>query len=214
MATTFQLLVCPMCGKTTKLDARKAGTPTYKAGDPQKFFIIQTRLCAGRHGLPKIDETNFIENLDDPELVDLANQLVDMASGLVISALENELPLHRPAILLRLDKLIEENKQLQDRSLPTLDARQTEKLTFDLQDTKKDLLIVIDRCKEAEKQTEIITLSKAHLQRIVDKMKEEQEEDNRDDTILEQGAEIAELKKTIENLQLDIKDYEAKLLSL
>jgi len=207
--TEFLNIGCPMCGKYTPLTHA-----TFKAGDPQQYFIVQKTLALGAHGFKKLDETYFVENLDDQELVILANELFDMSSGLVISALENKLPLHRPAILLRLDKLIGENKELRAKTLPLLEKEQIQKLAFDLQTANKNLSILIPRYKDAKNKNANLILTNDHLQREIDKLKQEKEDDDSADIVFRQEAEISSLKVIIEHLEKDIKKCQDIMLAV
>jgi len=207
--TEITFVGCPMCGKFTPRTIA-----TFKAGDPQQYFIVQKRLCAGAHGFKKMDETYFVENLDDADLIVLANELFDMSSGLVISALENKLPLHRPAILLRLDKLIEENKELRAKTLPLLEKEQIQKLAFDLQTANKNLSILIPRYKDVKNKNANLILANDHLQKENDKLKQEKEDDDSADIVFRQEAEISSLKVIIEHLEKDIKKCQDIMLAV
>ncbi len=198
-----------MCGKYTPLTHA-----TFKAGDPQQYFIIQKTLALGARGFKKLDSTYFVENLGDTDLIVLANELFDMSSGLVISALENKLPLHRPAILLRLDKLIGENKELRAKTLPLLEKEQIQKLAFDLQTANKNLSILIPRYKDAKNKNANLILTNDHLQKENDKLKQEKDDDDSADVVFKQEAEISSLKVIIEHLETDIKKCQDIMLAV
>jgi len=166
--TEIYCIKCPMCGKSTPMKIA-----TLKSGDPPDLAEISIRSCKGRKGFPLVGRSTLRDELESTAGLKLANELIDMAGGILWGCWEEGLydKIHPPLLIYKYSSLldrIKENRKLEDSlrlkmedyrhdNLKLIEAlkverKDREQLGFDLDDAQNQILRlqgVIDQYEEA-----------------------------------------------------------------
>ena len=135
---------------------------SYKVGDPMDMGFIQIRECRGKKGFCKTDEKTLRESIEEyPWLVD---QLVDMASGILMCVHEERLPVHKPAFLLQFEELQRKQRET---------TKEDDSIRFQLDDTTRELAKLKEELKKEREYGDFIRPEYDRVHRENMRLKEE-----------------------------------------
>ena len=100
-----------MCGKTSPLYGKK--TTLKSLHEVSDLALISARRCIGRGGFVRIKNAAGVDvepvplssRLSDPVCLRLANELIDLSSGLLTIVWENNVPVTMPSLLKKMQRL-------------------------------------------------------------------------------------------------------------
>ena len=157
-----------MCGKSTPMKIA-----TLKSGDPPDLAEISIRHCQGRKGFPATGKSTLRDEIGTDAGLKLANELIDMAGGILWGCWEEGLydKIHPPLLIYKYSSLlkkIKENKKLEDSlrlkmedyrhdnlkliAALKVEIKEREQIGFDLDDAQNKILRlqdIIDQYDEA-----------------------------------------------------------------
>lgn len=110
MVKRFIQVKCPMCGLYRNIDQA-----TFKATNPQDLGRTTVRLSRGTYGFPKENDEPIIKHIHDPRYKELVEEELDMASGLCMVCIQQQLDVIKPYLVIQYEKLMDENASLKDK---------------------------------------------------------------------------------------------------
>jgi len=146
---------------------------TLKKGEPLDLADIQVRECRGKKGFPLISVSTLREELDTELGLKLANELIDMAGGILWGCWEEELfdKIHPPLLIYKYSSLLDRikaDRKIEDALRLQIDGfrhdniklikalkserKDREQLGFDLDDAQTKIVQmqnIIDQYEEA-----------------------------------------------------------------
>jgi len=88
MATLIKTIKCPICGKGSALPSA-----SFKKTMVENLGEVVVQECRGRHGFKKIKSSPLIDEINDPRMKQLLDELGDSASCVLVTIVEQNLPL-------------------------------------------------------------------------------------------------------------------------
>jgi len=208
---SVKYLVCPMCGKTSPL---YNGKTTLKRLDEVHYLaLIKTRTSMGRKGFKNVGEQMALcDCLSDPVCARLANELLDLCSGIIVHSWENDVAgkygLHKPLAIKKLEKL---------ESVQVVSTQEEDGMRLTLDDNMRAIKKCENEKKELQRMCDGQSFRLDDQDREIKKLKKLlKERTESDDSVRlksdDDARKIASLKMEVEGLKSIVKMYEERSL--
>lgn len=179
MPTLIKTIKCPICGKGSAL--RSA---SFKKSSVENLGEIVIQECQGRHGFKKISTSPMIDELNDPRIRELVDELGDSSSCVLVTFMEQGLDLDTRGMIDMYRKLEEKYR-----------------------DTVKDAKVKSDvSSAELDDMEREIASLKEKIASYVSQLDELREKSDADDRKIEELKE--KLRKAYEEIDLQTSEYD------